>query len=284
MDNKIYGINRGPGVTLKPYETGLIWGQRGKIYQSEDLSPNLGSHGNPGPDAGLPVAFVNPEYNMGVALQMCTIAAVDPESRMLVPANGGEDITIEYTSLDEQYGVLDRTMSKRVKAGETRTFKGNVPQGLILQDVLQNPACYNGMKVMLTQENGEFRKQGQVRFALLYKTDDSKYDLKIGDYLKGDGSPDRDENPMAAWGLPCKWDKEKDDLCQRALKVTYVETIDQFDTQGAGQYMQDSYGAYVHGGGTMGFPMELYNMMGQEKYIKDDTYKKIIVTASIIRG
>ena len=34
----------------------------------------------------------------------------------------------------------------------------------------------------------------------------------------------------------------------------------------------------------MGFPMELYNMMGQEEIINDPTYKKIIVTASILRG
>lgn len=284
MDNKIYAENRGPGVTIKPYGQGLIWGQRGQIYQSEDLSPNLGSHGTPGPDAGLPIAFVNKEHNIGVALQMCTIAAVDPESKMLVPANGGQDIQVTYTALDEQYGVLDKTLQKRVKVGDQRTFKANIPQGLILQDVFQHPACQNGRKVMLTQEAGEFRKQGQVRFALLYKTNDSKYDLKVGDYLKGDGQPDRNENPMAAWGLPCKWIEGTDKLNQRALKVTYVETADEFDRQGADQYMPESYGAYVHGGGTMGYPMELYNMMGKEEYINDPAYKKIIVTASIIRG
>ena len=284
MDNKIYAANRGPGVTRKPYGEGLIWGQRGQIWQSEDLSPNVGSHGNPGPEAGLPVAFVNKEHDMGVGIQMCTIVAIDPETRMMVPCNGGEDIEVTYSALDVQYGVLDKTMSRRVRDKETRTYKANFPQGIALQDVLQNPACYNGTKVMINQGNMDFRKQGQVRFALIYKSDDSKYNVKIGDYLKGDGKPNTEENPMAFWGLPCKWDPEKDALTQRALRVTYVETCDEFDKQGTNVYGQHTYGAYVHGGGTMGFPIELYNMMGQDEIIKNPEYKKIIVTASILRG
>lgn len=282
--NKIYSANRGPGVNRKPYGEGIIWGQRGQIWQSEDLSPNVGSHGNPGPDAGLPVPLINDEYNMGVGIQMCTIVAIDPESKMLVPCNGGEDIEVTYSDLDVQYGVLDKTLSRRVRKGEKRTYKANFPQGIALQDTMQNPACYNGTKLMITQESGEFRKAGQVRFALIYKTKDSKYDVKIGDYLKGDGKPDTNENPLAFWGLPCKWDKDKDDLTQRALRVTYVESYDEFDTQGTEVYGQDSYGAYIHGGGTMGYPIELYNMMGKEEYINNDEYKKIIVTASILKG
>ena len=62
----------------------------------------------------------------------------------------------------------------------------------------------------------------------------------------------------------------------------WIEDADEFDRQGA--EMHNSYGAYVHGGGTMGFPMELYNFMGQEEVIKDATYKKKIVTISIIKG
>lgn len=284
MDNKIYAANRGPGITRKPYGEGLIWGQRGQIWQSEDLSPNVGSHGNPGPEAGLPVALVNKEHDMGVAIQMCTIVAIDPETRMMVPCNGGEDITVTYSALDVQYGVLDKTLSRRVRDKETRTYKANFPQGIALQDVLQNPACHNGHKVMINQEHPDFRKQGQVRFALIYKNDDSKYNVKIGDYLKGDGKPDTNENPLAFWGLPCKWDPAKDALTQRALRVSYVEDYTEFDKQGTNVYGKDTYGAYVHGGGTMGFPMELYNMMGQEEIINDPTYKKIIVTASILRG
>lgn len=275
---------KGPGVNMKPYGQGIIWGQRGQIWQSEDLSPNVGSHGNPGPEAGLPVALVNDEYNVGISLQMCTIVAIDPETRMMVPCNGGEDIEVTYTALDNQYGVLDKTLTRRVTVGEKRTYKANFPQGIALQDVMQNPACYNGMKLMINQGNQDFRKQGQIRFALIYKTDGSKYDVKIGDYLKGDGSPDTTENPMAYWGLPCKWDPAKDALTQRALRVTYVETNEEFDTKGTEIYGADSYGYYIHGGGTLGFPIELYNMMGKEEIIKNDEYKKIIVTASILRG
>lgn len=284
MDNKIYSSNRGPGVTKKPWGEGIIWGQRGQIWQSEDMSPNVGSHGNPGPEAGLPVAFVNKEYDMGVALPMCTILAIDPETKMMVPCNGGEDIEVTYTRFDVEYGVLDKTMKRRVAEGEKRTYKANVPQGLAIQDTLQNPACYNGMKLLINQGNMDFRKQGQVRFALVFKNKGCKYDVQIGDYLKGDGSPDKTENPLAAWGLPCKWDPEKDPLTQRALRVTYVETHKEFDKQGTDVYGRETYGAYVHGGGTMGYPIELYNMMGQEQIIKDESYTKIIVTASILRG
>lgn len=284
-NNNIYSKSMGPGITHKPSGAdGLIWGQRGQIWQSEDLSPNLGSHGNPAPDPGLPVAFVDMAHEIGVAIQMCTIMAIDPETKSMVPANGGEDITVTYNELDAQYGVLNKQLNKRVRAGETRVYKANVPQGISLQDVLQNPLCHNGHKVMLNQSNPDIRKAGQIRFAMVYKTTNSKYDVKPGDYLKGDGSPDKTENPMAFWGLPCKWDPENDALTQRALRVTYVETHEEFDTQGAEIYGASNYGAYVHGGGTMGFPIELFNMMGQEEIIKDPTYKKIIVTASIIKG
>lgn len=284
MDNKIYGANRGPGVTHKPFGEGIVWGQRGQIWQSEDLSPNVGSHGNPSPDPGIPVSLIDEEHRMGVAIQMCTIMAIDPETKHTVPCNGGEDIEVTYSDLDVQYGVLDKTLTRRVRKGETRTYKANIPQGVALQDVLQNPLCHNGHKVAINQGNPDYRKAGQIRFALIYKTDDSKYNVKPGDYLKGDGKPDTTENPLAFWGLPCKWDKDKDDLTQRALRVTYVESHEEFDKQGADIYGANTHGAYVHGGGTMGFPMELYNMMGKEDIINDKEYKKIIVTASILKG
>lgn len=282
MDNKIYNGNRGVGVTRKPYGQGLIWGQKGQIFQSEDTSPNLGSTGNLGPDFGLPVTYVDQEFNVGVAIKMGMIVAFDPESKRMVPANGGKDSTVTYSHLDTEYGVLDKTGTKRVKSGETRVFKGNFPVGWALQDVFQNPACYNGTQFMINQESPDFRRVGQIRMAVVYKTDGSKYDLKPGDYVKGDGAPDLAENPTAFYGMPVRWEEGTDKLNQRAGKVMWIEDADEFDRQGA--EMHNSYGAYVHGGGTMGFPMELYNFMGQEEVIKDATYKKKIVTISIIKG
>lgn len=284
MDNKIYAGNRGAGVTRKPYGTGLIWGQKGQIFQSEDLSPNLGSTGNQGPDAGLPVSFVDPEFNIGVAIQMGMIVAFDPETKKMVPANGGQDMEITYDARDTEYGVLNKTHTKRVKAGEKRTFKANFPVGWALQDVMQNPACYNGTKLMINQESPDFRRQGQIRMAVVYKTADSKYDLKPGDYVKGDGAPDRAENPMANYGMPVKWIEGTDKMNQRAGKVMWVEDFEEFDKQGTDVYGGETYGAKVHGGGTMGFPMELYNFMGGEEVIKDQKFKKKIITISIIKG
>lgn len=282
MNNKIYNGNRGAGVTRKPNGQGLITGQRGQVFQSEDLSPNLGSQGNNAPDVGLPVALINDEFNIGVALQMGVILAFDPKSKTMVPANGGTDIEVTYTEMDAQYGVLDKTARKRVVAGEKRTFEANFPVGWALQDTFQNPACYNGSKFMINQESGDFRRQGQLRMATVFKTEDSKYDLKPGDYIKGDGAPDKSENPMAAWGMPCKWIEGTDSITQRAGKVMWVEDISEFDRQGAEQH--ESYGAAVHGGGTKGFPMELYNLMGKDTVIEDENFKKKIITIAILRG
>ena len=282
MDNKIYNGNRGPGVTRKPYGSGLIWGQKGQIWQSEDTSPNLGSTGNKGPEAGLPVAYVDPEFNMGVAIQMGMIVAFDPETQNMIFANGGEDTEITYSQMDNEYGVLTKDHSRRVRNGEKRTYKANFPVGWALQDVLQNPACYNGTKLMINQTAPDFRRIGQLRMAVIYKTADSKYDLKAGDYVKGDGKPDRTENPMAQYGMPVKWVEGTDKLNQRAGKIMHVEDFTEFDTQGTENH--ESFGAKVHGGGTMGFPMELFNMMGGEEIIKDEKFKKKIITISIIKG
>lgn len=281
MDNKIYNGSRGIGVTRKPLGQGFIWRQKEQIFQSEDTSFNLGSTGNQGPDFGLPVAYVDQEFNVGVAIKMGMIVAFDSETKKMVPANGGEDSTVTYSQLDYEYGVLNKTGTGRVKSGESRTFKANFPVGWALQDVFQNPACYNGTQLMINQTSPDFRRSGQIRVAVVYKTDGSKYDLKPGDYVKGDGNPDLAENPTAFYGMSVRWEEGVDKLNQRAGKVMCVEDADEFDKQGAD--MHNSYGAYVHGGGTMGFPMELYNFMGQEGIIKDTTYKKKIITISITK-
>lgn len=283
-NNDIYSSNRGPGVTLKPTGEGVIWGHNGKIYQSEDIMPNLGSHGNGGPCPGLPVKKTLEDHPIGVAIEMGCIVAVDPETKFFVPANGGEDITITYNPMDVQYGVLNKDCTARVKDKETRVFKANVPQGWVMGHVPQHSLCYNGHKILPEQEHIAFMKQGQIRMAVVYKTDDSKYDLKIGDYVKGDGAPDTTENPMATWGFPVRWEEGTDKLCQRAGKVTYVEDLDEFDTRGTEVYSGNMYGAYMHGAGTKGLPMEIYNMLGQDEIINDSTYKKKIITISIIRG
>lgn len=223
-------------------------------------NPQFTTNGNPLPDEGLPIVPTLLDnkfpHKVKFVFEPPTIVALDTDSiannnPRFVPANGGYDHTVTYTSKDAEQGVLKEDKQTIVSAGDTRIFKANAPAGLLFNPVFQHPA---------TMQNNAFDERTQIALApltegwfvmpIVYQDDNSKYDFKVGDYIAPDNPSAADliNNPNAKVGGFRVWveaedntiadtstidrrnmtvyGKQKDSIRQAVAKVISVVDID----------------------------------------------------------
>ncbi len=186
----------------------------------DDVQPYLAEMGNPPADAGLPVLKTMPfdlaevfGHSIKAVWDPATIVTVDEETKKFVMANGGNDYEVTYDSTDRMAGVrkLDGTI---VAVGDKRVFKANKPIGMSFSIQLQNKACQPKLGNLVPEQgHAQVFLKGFVVLPIIYKTADSKYDFKLGDYIAADSPTAADilNNPNAKWGGVRVFVEEKDD-------------------------------------------------------------------------
>lgn len=258
------------------------------IWVSAGDSPSVGSYSNPSPDPRLGGFFADPDAAALIVLQMGTVVAQNTDG-YLVPCNSGVAAEMTHNAMDVQYGVLAQNLVDQAAAGGKFAMEANAPLGWVIYDTLQNANAldpYGHHQTDLGQENPTIKLEGLIMMPVIYKTDGSKYDFKVGDDVVGDGAPDKTENPVAWLGMPRKMAYDQFDAGglrtvkgdapnMKVGKIVAVESDYEFNKGGL-QYVQAD-GIQVSSDSTKGFSPYIWDAF---KTI-DDTYKKKIVWIKI---
>lgn len=172
----------------------------------DEHQPFFTENGNPSAHPALPILTdcevmgskyghnVNPVWVPGTAI------ALDEEG-FFVPANGGYANVVTYTAFDVANDVCLKDLTL-VAAGDTKTFKANKPAGISFDIQLQSPLCKEDMALVSEQNHAQVFRKGLVIMPIIFKTENSKYDFKAGDFVVPD-SPSADDklnNPVAKVG------------------------------------------------------------------------------------
>lgn len=181
---------------------------RGHVWMSEGLAPIFGYKKNPGPHIGLPVTgYFNPEHEAYIVMDQGTF--VSTYEGQLVPANGGQAVTVTYTSQDADAGVK-ASYGVGVAAGDTKVFPANKPIGIVFHDMYQSSYTLpNGFNTYLAQNLPTIVTEGFFQLPVVRMTDaqidvdatftayaaDAKkivaafYDFQVGDLVAPDSIP-----------------------------------------------------------------------------------------------
>lgn len=130
----------------------------------------------------LPIIEWDKDNEIGIVIKEGTILARD-ENGYIVPANGGVDVTLTYSVLDEEEGVVNKA-GDPVTAGGTETLSANKPIGVAESDVYGY--AWHTDSTYKFQEGINVIKEGLAMWALSDATG-----LLPGDFVKPgtDGKP-----------------------------------------------------------------------------------------------